>query len=214
MKIFATQSKISLSYILVLCLSFLAPQVSHAATNNLKQLISLVIEYMNYAIYLIIGLATVSFVWNVYRLYFVADADRTEAGKYVLFSVIGFFVMLSMWGLVNLLGGTLKLDNSGPTQSFGGSSQRQSGSGQSIFGPGGGVQNQQSNGNPINVGNTQSGSVPINVGNTQSGSVPINVGNTQTPGGVVNVGNTQGNDTQIQAGSSGSTGFDDPQDGN
>lgn len=119
MKIFATQSKISPSYILVLCLSFLAPQVSHAATNNLKQLISLVIEYMNYAIYLIIGLATLSFVWNVYRLYFVADADRTEAGKYVLFSVIGFFVMLSMWGLVNLVGGTLKLDNSAPGQPYG-----------------------------------------------------------------------------------------------
>jgi hypothetical protein len=63
---------------------------------------------------LIIGLAIVVFVWNIF-IYFFTEKDKTEAGKYLLFSVIGFFVILSFWGIVNLFINTLQLDNDRPT---------------------------------------------------------------------------------------------------
>jgi hypothetical protein len=80
---------------------------------TLCTVINRVIGYLNQALFLLIGLAIVVFVWNVFKYFIKADADRTEAGKYVLYSVVGFFVILSVWGLVNILQNTFGLGNSG-----------------------------------------------------------------------------------------------------
>jgi hypothetical protein len=110
------------------------PFISFAAGDkDLKYLISLVVQYLNYAVYLIMALAIVLFVWNVYK-YFIAggdEANKTEAGKYVMWSVIGFFVILSFWGLVNILVNTTKLDTNMPTNTIFGSFR--SSTGNSIF---------------------------------------------------------------------------------
>ncbi len=100
----------------------LVPVLTFAATNNLKDLIGLIIEYFNYGVYLIMGLATVMFVFNVFK-YFIASGDdagaKKEAGLYVMYSIIGFFVILSFWGLVNILTNTLNLNSTQPAQPFG-----------------------------------------------------------------------------------------------
>ena len=105
---------------IVISVGILSPILAFAAAKDLKYLIDLVIQYFNYAIYLIIGLAIVMFVWNVYK-YFVKGGDdvtaKKEAGLYVMWSIIGFFVILSLWGLVNILVNTFKLDD-GPSSSF------------------------------------------------------------------------------------------------
>ena len=62
---------------------------------------------------MIISLAVVTFVWNVY-LYFFTEKDREGAATYVLYSVIGFFVILSFWGLVALLRNSIVLDDQAP----------------------------------------------------------------------------------------------------
>lgn len=89
-------------------------------TRTLKDLASLFVNYLNIGIELIIALAVITFIWNVY-LYFFTEKDRAEAGKYVAYSVIGFFVILSMWGLVALLRNTINLPNQRPSFPFGGS---------------------------------------------------------------------------------------------
>jgi hypothetical protein len=91
----------------------LLPSITFAAGKDLKYIASLVVDYLNIGLGLIISFAVVTFVWNVY-LYFFTEKDKTEAGKYVLFSVIGFFVILSFWGMVALLKNTLNLDNQKP----------------------------------------------------------------------------------------------------
>jgi len=62
------------------------------------------------------------FVWNVYK-YFIAGSDnaesKKEAGLYVMWSLAGFFVILSFWGLVAILTNTFKLENSIPSGFFG-----------------------------------------------------------------------------------------------
>jgi Type IV secretion system pilin len=83
-----------------------------------------IIGYFNTAIYVIMSLAVIFFVWNVFK-YFIMKSDnpteRAEAGKYVLYSLIGFFVILSFWGLVNIFTNTFQLDNRPPTGAFPGS---------------------------------------------------------------------------------------------
>lgn len=91
------------------------------AVKNLCELVSLTIYYFNTAIYMIIGLATVYFVWNVYRYFFTADVEnKKEAGLYVMYSVIGFFVIISFWGLVNIVKNTFNLDTQVPSSLSGG----------------------------------------------------------------------------------------------
>jgi hypothetical protein len=98
-------------------LGTLLPFVTFAADKDLNYVIKIVIGYLGSAVYLILALAVVMFIWNVYK-YFIAggdEANRTEAGKYVMWSVIGFFVILSIWGLVNILLNTTKLNTDVPS---------------------------------------------------------------------------------------------------
>ena len=100
------------------------PLVTFAATEakDLRYLVTLALGYFNIAISFIISLGILMFVWNVYR-YFIAGSDngelKKEAGLYVMWSVIGFFVILSIWGLVNILLKTFKLDTNVPATPFG-----------------------------------------------------------------------------------------------
>lgn len=106
---------------------------SACTTYTLACLVAKIIDYFQLAVTLIIGLAFLTFVWNVYQ-YFFTEKDKKEAGMYVLYSVIGFFVILSIWGLVAVLRNTLNLPSyqpNWPFNSVGGGS----GGGTGPFGP-------------------------------------------------------------------------------
>lgn len=63
---------------------------------------------------LIFTLAFVAFIWGVFRYFIAGGADkekREEGRKFVLWSVIGFVVMFSIWGIVSLLINSLGFDN-------------------------------------------------------------------------------------------------------
>lgn len=91
------------------------PSVSFAVNKTLSDLTSLLGSYMQQAIYLIMAFAVLTFIWGIYNYYFKPDADRGEAMNYVLYGTIGFFIMLSFWGLVNIIKNTLDLDNTAPS---------------------------------------------------------------------------------------------------
>ncbi len=101
----------------------LIPAIAFAAEKRtLRDLAELALKYFNVAVILIIALGVVMFVWNVYK-YFIAGSDnaesKKEAGLYVMWSLAGFFVILSFWGLVAILTNTFKLENSIPSGFFG-----------------------------------------------------------------------------------------------
>lgn len=87
--------------------------------KTLADVVGTIIDYFEVAIVLIISLAVVTFIWNVYRYFFIETEKRKEAGLYVMYSVIGFFVILSFWGLVAILDNSLKLPNREPSWPFG-----------------------------------------------------------------------------------------------
>jgi heme/copper-type cytochrome/quinol oxidase subunit 4 len=83
------------------------------------------VGYFNMAIELIIGLAIVVFVFNIYRYFFMDRENNKERGMYLLWSIIGFAVIVCFWGLVNLVAHSFNFDNSAPTtfgNMFGGTS--------------------------------------------------------------------------------------------
>lgn len=143
------------------------PLITFAQTKDLAWLMTKVTLYFSAFIKLIISLAVLTFVWNVYRYYFKADADRKEAGKYVLYSILGFFIILSFWGLVNIVDKTFNLDKQQPGWPFGGST--------GLTAPAG----------PNSTGWTQP-PAPGSTGYTQPGPA-FNTNGTNDPGGELNI---------------------------
>src|SRR3989344_7572316 len=69
------------------------------------------------AVPVIFALAFIVFIWGIF-IYFIAgghDEEKKESGKsLMLYGLIGFFVMVSVWGLVNILTGTFNLNKNVP----------------------------------------------------------------------------------------------------
>lgn len=88
-----------------------APGSESSQTRTLSGLVFKIIGYLNQALVLLMGLAMVMFVWWVIQYYIKPNDERAQAGSYILYSVIGFFVIISVWGLVNILRGTFNFEN-------------------------------------------------------------------------------------------------------
>lgn len=99
--------------LLALITTIILPVIVNAEAKTLKDIAKLITEYLNIGLMLIISLAVVVFVWNVFK-YFFTEADRKEAGMYVLYSVIGFFIIFSFWGLVAIVRNSLQLEDQAP----------------------------------------------------------------------------------------------------
>ena len=101
--------------------SVLVPAMTFAQTANtcpttgsgrtLCSVINVVIGYMNQALFLLMGIGILIFVWYVIQYYIKPNENRAEAGTYVMYSVIGFFIILSFWGIVNIVQNTFGLQN-------------------------------------------------------------------------------------------------------
>ena len=79
-------------------------------------LITRIVGYLNQILFLLIGLSVVTFTYYVFKYFIKPNEKHDEAGNYVMYSVIGFFVILSMWGLVNILQNTFGIGNIGYAQ--------------------------------------------------------------------------------------------------
>ncbi len=66
---------------------------------------------------LVFAVAFVAFIYGIF-LYFIAggaDEEKRSQGKQLaIWGVVGFFVMVSVWGLVNVLRGTFNLTETVP----------------------------------------------------------------------------------------------------
>lgn len=80
----------------------LAPLLAFASGPDLHAVISTVAGYLDQILKLIMGLAVVFFVYYVVQYYIRPNDKRAEAAQYVMWSLIGFFVILTFWGIVNI----------------------------------------------------------------------------------------------------------------
>jgi NADH:ubiquinone oxidoreductase subunit 2 (subunit N) len=96
------------------------PLVSFAEdVNDISGLGTFIIDTINNIIVpVLFAVAFIVFLWGAFTT-FILGAGSEEAkdkGKsLMLYSLIGFFVMVSIWGLVNILVGSIGLNNAGPS---------------------------------------------------------------------------------------------------
>ena len=88
------------------------PLMTFAATNqNLGNVVQVIIGYLNIALVLMMALSIVMFTFYVIRYFVMPNEERKNANLYVMYSIIGFFVIFSFWGIVNIVQNSFGLGN-------------------------------------------------------------------------------------------------------
>ncbi len=98
----------------VIALASFTPAIASAAGFNggaLGEYLAGIVDFINsYLIPLIFALAFIVFLWGVFQ-YFIAgganEEQRDKGKQLVMWGIIGFVVMMCLWGIVNLLVETL-----------------------------------------------------------------------------------------------------------
>lgn len=96
--------------------AFAVPLVSFAQATNItdiKGVGNLIINTINNVfVPVLFAVAFIVFVWGAFNTFILGanSEDVHEKGKnLMLWGLIGFFVMVSVWGLVNILTGTISV---------------------------------------------------------------------------------------------------------
>ena len=65
----------------------------------------------------LMAFALITFFWGVFK-YFIwnkeSESEKMEGRKYAMWGIIGFVIILSLWGLVNILREALNLFGNAP----------------------------------------------------------------------------------------------------
>ena len=89
--------------------------------NNANDLVKKLTDIGDVVIYLLIAFAVVYIVWTTV-MYFIRgqedSAGRKEAGMRIFYGIVGLFVIVSIWGLVNILLNTFSTNTAVPTSHF------------------------------------------------------------------------------------------------
>ena len=90
----------------------LVPTVAFAQApiTDVNGLSSRIIGIGNIVAYLLVSLAVIFIIWNVviYLIKSSGDEGKSKAGMNILWGIVGLFVIVSIWGLVNILTNTFK----------------------------------------------------------------------------------------------------------
>jgi hypothetical protein len=96
-------------------LDYAAQQLCSSA-NGIRGLICQTQGILNSIVPVLIALGVVYFVWGVVQ-YVIADGEeaKTKGKDRMIYGLIGFAIIVSLWGLVNILVSTFHLNNAVPT---------------------------------------------------------------------------------------------------
>ncbi len=82
-------------------------------TTGLPGVVNCIISLMNDVTVLIVAASVVYIMYGAFEM--IRSEEKREAGKeIVIYGIIGLFVMISIWGFVNILDKTFNLSNTGP----------------------------------------------------------------------------------------------------
>lgn len=101
--------------------ALLAPFMASAVVvSDVSTLASFFIDLVNTVfVPILFALAFVVFIWGAFTTFILgatSDEVKDKGKSLMLWGLIGFFVMISIWGLVNLLTGTVQFtNNAGPS---------------------------------------------------------------------------------------------------
>ncbi|MEY2640651.1 MAG: hypothetical protein RL150_44 [Candidatus Parcubacteria bacterium] len=98
---------------LVLLVGTLLPSLAFALT--VEETYQVIFTITQDLILLIIGVALLVFLWGIFKYFFVGDDAGKKIGRtYILWGIIALFVMVSVWGLVNMLRSSFRMNEQAP----------------------------------------------------------------------------------------------------
>ena len=103
----------ALALLLVPAVSFAATQISDI--NGIGTFIIATIN--NLVVPVLFAIAFIVFVWGAFQAFILghnSDDAHKQGKNLMLWGLVGFFVMVSVWGLVNILTGTITFGNPNP----------------------------------------------------------------------------------------------------
>jgi len=109
--------------IFIATLTLLIPSITYAQAlgkiSNVNNLATRLAGIGNIITYLLVGLAVIYIIWHIVQ-YFIhgESAKRKEAGMNILWGIVGLFIIVSLWGLVNILVNTFYTDPNIPKDRF------------------------------------------------------------------------------------------------
>lgn len=85
--------------------TFFLPVVALAQFGEIDSFVGKITSFINNIIIpLIFAIALVVFMWGIFRLFIAKNAEDAEDGKKLaMYAVVGFVLMVSIWGIVNLI---------------------------------------------------------------------------------------------------------------
>ena len=83
-----------------------------SSLNTIEGLVGRVGNILNSLVPLLVGLAVFVILWGIFTYITKAGEEekRAEAKKFILYGIIGVFIMLSLWGLVGILVNTFSIN--------------------------------------------------------------------------------------------------------
>lgn len=104
-------------YPLVL-LSFAVPILAFAqyTTENIIDLVGNINDILSYLILPLAAVATIIFIWGVVTYIWAAadEANREKGKQRIIYGLVGLFILVAFWGIVNILINTFGMDTSTP----------------------------------------------------------------------------------------------------
>jgi hypothetical protein len=100
-------------------LSFTVPFLAFAQqVTSVQSAGSFVINIINtVAVPVLFAIAFLVFLWGIIQFFILSRGDEEKQAQgrgLMLYGIIGFFLMVSVWGLVNILVGTFSLNSNTP----------------------------------------------------------------------------------------------------
>src|SRR3989344_7230179 len=104
------------SYLAVASLVF--PLSAAAAITTVWDIFGFIKRILDAALPLIIAIAVVWFIWGIFMYVVAVDDEKKSAAKdKIIYGIVGLFIMISVWGLVNILVRTFGLNTVSPVTS-------------------------------------------------------------------------------------------------
>jgi hypothetical protein len=92
-------------------LVFPALALAQYQLNSSDDIYTSALLVINKVVTFIIALTVVYTVLGAFRYAFGGEEEKSNWKEHILYGLIAIFVMVSIWGLVNILTGTFKLNN-------------------------------------------------------------------------------------------------------
>jgi hypothetical protein len=99
----------------LLSASYLLPVLALAQDSSIGGLLDLLKDLINAATPIVVALALLYFFWGLAKYILASgnEVDKDKGKDMMVWGIIALFVMVSVWGIVSLIGDTLGVEQGG-----------------------------------------------------------------------------------------------------